>query len=266
VPASEDVERALAWQASLDPARVPGIALDLEAMWKRAADLGRASGEFRLRERPGARRLYGFSNGQFNAADAGVLTAMLACVRPRQLVEIGSGFSTACILDAREAFRLPTRITTIDPFPDRLLEQIGPTPRPYLDVLSCRVQDAGLEPFLALGHGDVLFIDSSHVAKAGSDVLFELFEVLPRLAPGVHVHVHDVFPGFEYPRQWFAEGRYWTEAYLLRAFLIGNHDCRVDFWPALLAATDRPRLDALLPVCNGAVGGSVWLGVVSAAA
>jgi Methyltransferase domain len=263
IPGTEDIARALAWSSSLNAASVPGIELDMGAMWARAAELARAVGAFRLRQHPDGARLYGWDNGQFNAADAGVLTGVLACARPRRVVEVGGGFSTACILDACKAFRLATRLTTIDPFPARLLEQIGTAPRCELNVLVSPVQDVGLGPFLELGPGDVLFIDSSHVAKAGSDVLFEFFEVLPRLAPGVLVHVHDAFPGFEYPREWLEAGRYWTELYLLRAFLIGNRGCRVDFWPGLLATMDKPRLDALLPIANGAVGGSLWLRVVS---
>lgn len=263
VPSPDDVERALAWHERADPARIPGIDLDLDAMWALAAELAEAVGPFRLHRTAGQGRLYGWENGQFNACDAGVLTAVLARARPRRVVEVGSGFSTACMIDACRAFDLPTRIVTIDPFPERFLQHCGPAAGAGVELLAVPVQEVGLEPFLQLGHGDVLFIDSSHVAKAGSDVLYELFEVLPRLAPGVLVHVHDVFPGFEYPRDWLAEGRYWTEAYLLRAFLIGNRDCRVELWATLLAGADPERFAGLLPICNGAAGGSLWLATVA---
>src|SRR5262249_40978113 len=106
VPSADDVARAIAWQSVADAARIPGVELDIPAMWTRAEELGRAVGNFRLREHPGGGRLYGWANGQFNAADAGILTAMLAWSRPRRVVEIGAGFSTACILDALDAFDL----------------------------------------------------------------------------------------------------------------------------------------------------------------
>jgi hypothetical protein len=84
------------------------------------------------------------------------------------------------------------------------------------------VQEVPLDLFTELGAGDILFIDSSHVAKAGSDVCWLLLHVLPRLRPGVVVHLHDVFWPFEYPAAWLGEHRDWTEDYLLHAFLSGN--------------------------------------------
>ncbi|MCZ8539210.1 hypothetical protein [Psychrobacillus psychrodurans] len=78
--------------------------------------------------------------------------------------------------------------------------------------------------------GDILFIDSYHVSKIGSDVNYIIFEILPKLKPGVRIHFHDIFYPFEYPEKWIFEGRFWNRAYLLRAFLQYNQDFIIDLW------------------------------------
>jgi len=125
-------------------------------------------------------------------------------------------------------------------------------------LLARPVQEVGLAPFLALEAGDVLFIDSSHVAKTGSDVNFLYFEVLPRLAAGVVVHVHDVFLPDEYPPEWVLdEGRSWNEQYLLRALLMHSRAFRVLFG---CHAASRLFPELVSEVFGGALGGgSFWI-------
>jgi len=107
--------------------------------------------------------------------------------------------------------------------------------------------------------GDFLFIDSSHVGKIGSDVLTELHEMIPRLPPGVHVHLHDIFYPFEYPSYWVYEGRFWNEAYLLRALLTDNPKLQIDCFNSYLATFHLDEMKALLPVWAQNTGGSIWL-------
>jgi len=79
-----------------------------------------------------------------------------------------------------------------------------------------------------LQSGDILFIDSSHTVKIGGDVNYLFLEILPRLKPGVIVHVHDIFLPFEYRRDWVMdEFRFWSEQYLLQAFLSFNSEFEV---------------------------------------
>jgi hypothetical protein len=85
-----------------------------------------------------------------------------------------------------------------------------------------KVQDTPLEVFETLSSGDVLFIDTSHTVKTGGDVPWLFEEVLPRLAPGVHVHIHDIFLPGDYPEFWVQEGWGWNEVYLVHAFLAFN--------------------------------------------
>jgi hypothetical protein len=105
----------------------------------------------------------------------------------------------------------------------------------------------------------VLFIDSTHVSKAGSDVNHELFEILPRLKPGVLVHFHDVFWPFEYPEAWtFESRRSWNEIYLLRAFLSGNREYEIVFFNDYFRARHGDAA-AAVPKFAQNPGGGLWL-------
>jgi hypothetical protein len=108
--------------------------------------------------------------------------------------------------------------------------------------------------------GDILFIDSTHVMKTGSDVCQELFEILPRLKPGVLIHFHDVFWPFEYPAAWVVqENRSWNELYGLRAFLMYNAAFQVEFFSDFFCQHFRPRIEAEFPTMLKNTGGSLWL-------
>jgi predicted O-methyltransferase YrrM len=159
-------------------------------------------------------------NEYYQAGDADSLYAMLRHLKPRRLLELGSGFSTlvsaaACAENAREGS--PCQLVAVDPSP-RIPLRAGP----HVQIDNRDAQALPLERYLELERGDVLFIDSSHTVKLGSEVNFLVLEVLPRLRPGVVVHFHDIFLPFEYPRAWFDRGTYLSEQYLLHAFLIDN--------------------------------------------
>lgn len=162
-------------------------------------------------------------NGSYESVDAEVLYALLRHLKPRQVIEIGSGNTT---LLAAEALRKNTvegskgSITAIEPYPTPMLRNDIPE---VAELIEEPVQNVPVEQFEALGENDVLFIDSSHVLKIGSDVWYEFLEILPRLKKGVWVHVHDIFFPEEYPKEWVLdEHRFWNEQYLLQAFLAFN--------------------------------------------
>jgi hypothetical protein len=127
--------------------------------------------------------------------------------------------------------------------------------RDYCEILVQRVQDVSSERFTALAEGDLLLIDSSHVAKTGSDVNHLYFEILPRLAAGVLIHVHDIGFPFEYPRPWVDQGRSWNEAYVLRAFLMFNREFEIVLWNGCLRV-HRPDAFEGLPKLFG--GSQLW--------
>lgn len=167
-------------------------------------------------------------NSQFSWLDARALFVILRELQPRRVIEVGSGYSSLLMADVNRRFLgSRSRIRCIEPYPREFLKRgvAG------IDaVLVQRVQDVPLSVFAELEAGDVLFIDSSHVSKTGSDVNYLYFEVLPRLACGVVVHIHDIFLPHDYPRDWVIdENRSWNEQYVLRALLMHSSAFRTLF-------------------------------------
>ena len=105
----------------------------------------------------------------------------------------------------------------------------------------------------------ILFIDSTHVSKIGSDVNSLLFDILPKLNRGVYVHFHDVFYPFEYPQEWVYQGLAWNEAYILRAFLQHNDAFKIVFFNTYLELFYREKFENSMPLCLKNPGGSIWL-------
>lgn len=207
---------------------------------------------------PGLR--YQFQNPFFTYADASLLYGLLRLLRPRRMIEIGSGWSSAVTLDTNERFLdNAMRCTFVDPDPSRLVSLLKPGDVERLQIIPDRVQQIDRSLFDELGDGDVLFVDSSHVTKVGSDVNFLLFEVFPRLAPGVHVHVHDVFYPFEYPREWITGGRGWNEAYLIRAFLQDNRAWEITCFGHYLQHACPAELRQSMPLAMRSTAQSLWL-------
>lgn len=201
-----------------------------------------------------------FDNPFYSYADGIFYHCMIRHLRPRRIIEIGSGYSSAVALDTNERFfDRRIELTFIEPYPERLQSLMRPEDAAATRLLAIRLQDAPLDVFRTLESGDILFVDSTHVSKVGSDVNMILFEVLPSLAPGVHVHVHDIFFPFEYPKSWVMEGRAWNEAYLLRAFLQYNSAFRVVLMSTFLAAFHRELLERRMPLSLKDPGGSIWL-------
>lgn len=166
-------------------------------------------------------------NGLFDSGDAEYRYNILRAVKPKTLIEVGSGFSTlmAAKAIARNRADDPSYRCAhicIEPFENPWLEDLGVT------VIRSKVEDLDPTFFGQLGENDILFIDSSHMIRPQGDVLFEYLELLPSLRRGVIVHVHDIFSPKDYLRGWLAdEVRFWNEQYLLEAFLTHNRDWKV---------------------------------------
>ena len=212
-------------------------------------------------ERDAARRFY--YGGPFPWADAITLRAMIGEHRPRRVIEIGSGFSTACMLDTADECGLKDfSIICIEPDPTRLQSLLRADDYKRVQIIKSPVQDVPLDLFDKLEGGDFLFIDSTHVLKTGSDVHYELFGIMPRLKDGVIIQVHDCHFPFEYPKGWVFDLNYsWNEAYALRAFLMYNMRFSVLFWGSYLASAFRSRIKNEYPDFLRNTGGSIWLTV-----
>jgi predicted O-methyltransferase YrrM len=211
-------------------------------------------------ETPTAGRRYHLHNPSYPAFDGIMLYGMLREARPRRIIEVGSGFSSAAMLDLNDfVFDRSIEFTFIDPDMERLKKLLNEDDQARTNLIERRVQDVPLATFAALGENDVLFIDSSHVSKIGSDVNWLFFNVLPVLAPGVLIHFHDIVGNLEYPRQWLDEGRAWNEQYLLRAFLMNNKAYRIELFTSWLFNDHHPWLREHMPLCGQGGGGQIWL-------
>lgn len=202
---------------------------------------------------------YYYMNGMFPVLDAEFLYGAISLFKPKRVIEVGSGFSSLILADVnRQVFGGAIDISCIEPYPrDFLVAGVEGITR----LLPSRVEDIDLAVFDQLEAGDLLFVDSSHVSKAGSDVNFLFFEVLPRLKPGVYVHLHDIFLPEEYPKPWIIdEERNWTEQYLLHAFLMHNHEWRVVWMAHYMLSRHRQAVSSVFPRCPAlGSGGSFWM-------
>lgn len=204
---------------------------------------------------------YYYDNPFFACHDGSVLFSMLLEFRPRQIIEIGCGFSSALMLDTNDQFfGGALELTLIDPQLETVSRTFEPHGATRATLLPHRVQDIPIELFGRLDANDILFIDSSHVLKTGSDVNYYLFEILPRLKPGVLIHVHDILYPFEYLTEWaLDEKRSWNESYALRAFLQYNDSFEIVYWNNFVFHRLTDDLARLMPLCMKNEGGSLWL-------
>ena len=216
-------------------------------------------------EQPAGGSLYHYANPLFPLADALALLGVMIETRPRRYVEVGCGYFSCAAIDINEKYMGgAVEMTFIEPYPDEFLKQVGESK--YASRLQrTKLQDVPLDLFTGLSAGDVVFLDSSHVAKTGSDVVDYMFRVLPALPKGVLIHIHDIFFPFEYPAAWVeTENRSWNEAYLLRAFLLGNESYRVIYFSDWMYKCRREVFGAAMPLCVEHRGGSIWIEKCSA--
>jgi len=211
-------------------------------------------------EQPAPGRRFYLDNPSYGRFDAIILYCMLRHLQPKQIIEVGSGFSSAAMLDVN-ALAMDGRmsLTLIDPDTSRVRNLLLPEDYARINLVQKPVQDVPLELFSSLEANDVLFIDSSHVSKVGSDVNRLFFDVLPVLRAGVHVHIHDVTGRLEYPRDWFEQGRAWNEQSLLRAFLMYNRAFSVVFFSSWIHNVHQRFLVERMASCAGGGGGQIWL-------
>jgi hypothetical protein len=253
IPADEDI------QIEGDEP-VQDIELNEEAQKRLLLDLSRYYEELPFPEnrRPDLR--YYFDQQWYCYADAIYLYSLIRHFSPRRYFEIGSGFSSAVALDTSDLFlSSKMRCTFIEPYPERLRELLRAEDWTRCRLDQKRVQDVPTETFGELESNDILFVDSSHVCKVGSDVNHLVFNVLPRLKPGVLIHFHDILYPFEYPEAWFREGRAWNEAYLIRAFLQNNPAYEILLFGSYVARRFQPLLEHNMPLCLKNTGGALWL-------
>ena len=258
LPSREETAEAFARGGFGPP--FPGVDLNEAGQLERLERFAGWYAEQPFPEEPTPGRRFHLANPSYGHFDAIMLYSMLREARPRRIIEVGSGFSSAAMLDLNDrVLGGAVEFTFIDPDMRRLRPLLREGDSGRVTLIERRVQEVPLETFAALGAGDVLFIDSSHVSKIGSDVNRLYFDVLPVLAPGVLIHIHDVAGNLEYPREWFDEGRAWNEQYLLRAFLMHNASYRIELFTGWLFNTRHAWFRERMPLCARGGGGQLWL-------
>jgi tRNA (mo5U34)-methyltransferase len=202
---------------------------------------------------------YHTGNERFSAVDAWMLQAIVRHFTPTRVIDVGGGWSSLVTARVnREYLGGAIDFTCIDPTPPELLQGgVDGISR----IIERHVQEIAIDTFLALRDGDILFIDSSHTVTTGGDVTFLVQEVLPRLAPGVVVHFHDVFLPMDYPMDWVLSGRAWNEQYLIGAFLAFNSAFRILLSVGWLGAYRGDLLAEVLPGYpeGYGLGSSLWI-------
>lgn len=242
-------------------ADIAGIEIDVQAMldlWKENLEVLKQTP---FTETQCSANRYFYQSGPYPYGDAITLRMMIGYLKPKRIIEIGSGASSACMLDSADHFGLAEmRLTCIEPFPNRLRSLLRAGDEEKIDILEKPIQAVPAEIVDDLEENDILFIDSTHVLKTGSDVHYEFFHLLPRIKPGVIVHFHDVQYPFEYPPEWVFDLNFsWNEAYALRAFLMYNAAFKITFWNSLLAKSFASEIQKEVPTFLKNPGGSIWI-------
>jgi hypothetical protein len=195
-----------------------------------------------------------WGNSMFSYSDAMSYYCFVRQTRPASVVEIGSGFSTLVAIEAVEKNQFGV-IHCIEPYPRQFLKK---EKRIVLHTL--KAQDISPEYLNEiLQDNDILFIDSTPTVKTGSDCLHIYLRLLPKIKRDILVHVHDVFLPFGMPKQWLLNYQYfWTEQYLLLAFLIDNPKAQILYGSNYNAKYNSSLMEQLMGQKYGLGGGSLW--------
>ena len=193
-----------------------------------------------------------FNNGFFERIDAEIAYSFVRHRKPKRIVEIGSGNTTlvmATALRKNQTEGYNCELTSIEPFPAPYLKDgLNGLTR----LIEKPVQQVPIDVFKTLEAGDILFIDSSHVVAMDSDVLYEFLQIVPQVAPGVLIHVHDIFTPLDYPKKWVMTNLcFWSEQYLLESFLAFNNSFKIRWASAAMQQFHPDVLRGAFPGWDG---------------
>lgn len=266
VPDIEDLVRRDVWARRSE---LPGVDFQPDEQVRYLLELGRQfGGECDWPPEPTTDPTeFHTENMSFSFGCAAAAHCILRDRKPKRLIEIGSGMSSIVLsaaLKLNEADGAPPAdYTVIDPYPS---PRLGTLPGTQPNVLAQRVEVVDIGLFDQLERGDILFIDSGHTVRIGGDVNFLFLDVLPRLKPGVIIHIHDIGLPNEYPKVYATNPSFrvfWTEAYLLQAFLAFNSEFEVLLAMAYLTQEHGDAFGRAFPlydpVRHKAISGSFWI-------
>lgn len=238
---------------------IPGIELNVELQLGLLSEFSKYNRSFASSKHPQGGARYYSENYSFRSADALILYCMIRHYQVPKIIEIGSGFSSALMLDIRNSKMPDLDLTFIEPYPVTLNNVLSESDQETCTIIQSKIQDVSMDTFDNLQPNSILFIDSSHVLKVGSDLSTIVFSILPRLQPGVLVHFHDIFWPFEYPKEMIYEGRLWNEIYFVRTFLQFNDSFDVILFPSFLEEKHSETLRRNLPSYSEFSASSLWM-------
>jgi predicted O-methyltransferase YrrM len=165
---------------------------------------------------------FNIKNGFFEHGDAEIYYQLIRHIKPKNILEIGSGHSTLIALEAikknKNIDKINTKINCVEPYENTWLDNFN------IKIIRKKIEDLNTNYYLSLKSGDILFIDSSHMIRPQGDVLKIFFEIIPKLKKGVIIHIHDIFTPKDYPEKWLInEHRFWNEQYLVEALMMNKN-------------------------------------------
>ncbi len=256
IPQIKEKEDVL-WEKKVD--QIKGIQFNDEAQLQLLKNLSHYYQELPFTELQTNGLRYYFNNTFYSYTDAIVLYAMIRHYKPKNIIELGSGFSSAVMMDVNEIFfNNAINLTFIEPYPKRLNSLLKEEDNKKHKIIVQDAQKIDIEVFKVLEKGDILFIDSTHVAKTGSDVNYILFSILPSLKEGVLIHFHDIFFPFEYPKKWVYQGNNWNEIYFLQSFLMYNDTFKIKLFSHYMHLFYKEAFNTM-PLTYKNTGGNLWL-------
>jgi hypothetical protein len=199
-----------------------------------------------------------YNNDFLPGLDIVGIYTILAKYKPERYVEVGSGNSTKVAHKAIKEQGLQTKIISIDPHPRAEIDTISD------EVIRKPFENVDVDFLLSLKENDILFIDNSHRVLPNSDAMVFFMEILPRLQPGVIVHIHDIYLPYDYPP--FMCDRFYSEQYTLAAFILANPTRYATLLPNYFISEDKELRKILAPIWNHPNlkdveqhGGSYWI-------
>ena len=196
----------------------------------------------------------------FCESDGVFLWLIINHFKPKSLIEVGSGYSSALMLDMNDTLTEgKIDLTFIDPYTEKLKKNLRIGDNSKATIIEKPIQDIDITEFQKLKEDDILFLDTSHISKTGSDLNYDLFEILPSLNKGVIIHIHDIFFPFEYPKEWIFQQKAYNEVYLIRSFLMYNDSFEIIIFPNYLISKKENWFKENMPICLRNSGGSIWL-------
>lgn len=238
---------------------LPGIELNINYQFQLINEFSKFYKEIPFQEKKVNSYRYYFQNPAFSFSDGIILYSFIRHFSPSKIIEVGSGFSSALILDTIDQLkRTDVDVTFIEPYADLLFSLLSDKDKGKVLIIEKNLQQINLSFFKKLKKDDILFIDSSHVVKTGSDVNYLILNILPSLNKGVIIHFHDIFYPFEYPQNWVFEGRSWNEVYFLRSFLMFNNNFEIMLFPDFIHKNHKEYFSKM-PYCFKNSGGSIWI-------